>query len=67
MESDRLSEHAQSLVSGVKRENPWGRGNPTINNNIGKFNLPDIWDRVLLNTPGLNLKRQVNNNNPQLN
>ena len=35
--------------------------NPTLNNNIGKFNLPHIWDRVLLNTPGLNLKRQVNN------
>ena len=41
--------------------------NPTLNNNIGKFNLPHIWDRVLLNTPGLNLKRQVNNNNTQSN
>ena len=28
--------------------------NPTLNNNIGKFNLPNIWDRVLLNMPGLN-------------
>ena len=27
--------------------------------NIGKFNLPHIWDRVLLNTPDLNLKRHV--------
>ena len=33
--------------------------NPTLNNNICKSNLPHIWDRVLLNTPGLNLKRQV--------
>ena len=41
--------------------------NPTLNNNIGKFNLPHIWDRVLLNTPGLNLKRQVNNNITQSN
>ena len=24
-----------------------------------KFNLPHIWDRVLLNTPGLNLKRHA--------
>ena len=24
-----------------------------------KFNLPHIWDRVLLNTPGLKLKRHV--------
>ena len=27
--------------------------NPTLNNNIGKFNLPHIWDSVLLNTKGL--------------
>ena len=38
------------------------RVNPILNNNIGKFNLSHIWDRVLLNTKGLNLKRQVNNN-----
>ena len=41
--------------------------NPTLNNNIDKFNLPHIWDRVLLNTKGLNLKRQVNKNNTQFN
>ena len=29
--------------------------NPTLNNNIGKFNLPHIWDMVLINTPGLKL------------
>ena len=28
--------------------------NPTLNNNVGKFNLHHIWDRVLINTPGLN-------------
>ena len=45
--------------------------NPTLNRNIGKFNLPHIWDMVLLNTPGLNLKRpihtfgHVNPNNPK--
>ena len=33
--------------------------NPTLNINIDKFNLPHIWDRVLLNTPGLTLKRHV--------
>ena len=41
--------------------------NPALSNNIGKFNLPHIWDRVLHNTKGLNLKRQVNNNNTQPN
>ena len=30
---------------------------PTLNNNIGKFNLPYIWDRVLINTPGLKLNK----------
>ena len=25
--------------------------NPTLNNNIGKFNLPHIWDRVLIKYP----------------
>ena len=29
--------------------------NPTLNQNIGKYNLNHIWDRVLLNTPGLKL------------
>ena len=33
--------------------------NPILNWNIGKFNLPHIWDRVLCNTPGHNLKRHV--------
>ena len=43
---------------------------PILNRNIGKFNLPHIWDRALLNTHGLNLKRHVhtvghvNSNNP---
>ena len=35
--------------------------NPTLNRNIGKFNLSHIWDRVLFNTPGLKL----NNNKGQ--
>ena len=31
--------------------------NPTLNRNISKFNLHHIWDRVLLNTPGLKIKK----------
>ena len=27
---------------------------PTLNRNIGKFNLNHVWDRVLLNIPTLN-------------
>ena len=29
--------------------------NPTLNQNIGKYNLNHIWDRVLFKTPGLKL------------
>ena len=29
--------------------------NPTLNQNIGKYNLSHIWDRVLFNTPGLRI------------
>ena len=29
--------------------------NPTLNQNIGKYNLSHIWNRVLFNTPGLKL------------
>ena len=41
--------------------------NPTLNNNIGKFNLSHIWDRVLLNTKGLTLNNKSNNNNNNIN
>ena len=46
--------------------------NPTLNTNIGRFNLPNTWDRVLLKTPGLNLKRHAqavvhaNSNQPNI-
>ena len=36
MESNRPIEHAQSLLGGVKRENPKGKGK------LGKGNLPII-------------------------
>ena len=41
--------------------------NHTLNKNIGKFNLPHIWDRVLCNTRGLKLKRQVSDNSTKSN
>ena len=30
--------------------------NPTLNRNIGKYNLPHIWDNILFNIPGLKMK-----------
>ena len=29
----------------------------TLNNNADKFNLPHLWDRILINTPGLKLNK----------
>ena len=47
------------LVRNIK-ESIFNRVNiPTLNRNIDKLNLPHIWDRVLLSTPGLNLKSHV--------
>ena len=31
--------------------------NPTLNKNIGKYNLPHIWDRILFTIPDLKLKK----------
>ena len=31
--------------------------NPTLNRNTGKYNLPHIWDRILITIPELKLKK----------
>ena len=49
----------QSLARNIKESIFIRVNSPTLNKNIGKFNLPHIWDRVLLNTPGLTLKRHA--------
>ena len=56
-----------NLVRYIKESIYTRVNNPTLNNNIGKFNLSHIWDRVLLNTKGLTLNKQGNNNNNQTN
>ena len=60
-------EGGHNLARNIKESIYIRVNNPTLNNNIGKFNLPHIWDRVLLNTKGLNLKRIGNNNNTKRN
>ena len=58
-----------SLARNIKESIFIRVNSPTLNRNIGKFNLSHIWDRVLLKTPDLNLKRHahavghVNSNN----
>ena len=52
-----IGREGHSLVINIKESICIRVNNPTLNNNIDKFNLPHIWDRVLLNTQGLNLKK----------
>ena len=54
---------ARNLARNIKESIYIRVNNPTLNNNIGKFNLSHIWDRVLLNTNGLTLNKGNNNNN----
>ena len=51
-----IGREGHSLARNIKESIFIRVNNPTLNRNIGKFNLPHIWDRVLLNTPGHNLK-----------
>ena len=46
-------------INGIKESIYIMVNNPTLNRNIGMYNLHHIWDRVLLNNPGLKIKRHV--------
>ena len=51
-----IRREGQNLARNIKESIYIRVNNPSLNNNIGKFNLSHIWDRVLLNTNGLCLK-----------
>ena len=51
-----LGREGHNLARNIKESIYIRVNNPTLNNNIGKFNLSHIWDRVLFNTKGLTLK-----------
>ena len=51
-----IGREGHNLARNIKESVYIRVNNPTLNNNIGKFNLSHIWDRVLLNTKGLTLK-----------
>ena len=62
-----IGREGHNLARNIKESIYIRVNNPTLNNNIGKFNLSHIWDRVLLNTEGLTLNKQGYNNNNQIN
>ena len=51
-----IGREGHNLTRNIKESIYIRVNNPTLNNNIGKFNLSHIWDRVLLNIKGLTLK-----------
>ena len=51
-----IGREGQNVARNIKESIYIRVNNPSLNNNIGKFNLSHIWDRVLLNTKGLTLK-----------
>ena len=51
-----IGREGQNLARNIKESIYIRVNNPSLNHNIGKFNLSHIWDRVLLNTKSLNLK-----------
>ena len=48
-----LGREDQDLSRLIKESINISVNNPTMNRNIGKFNLSHIWDRVLFSTPDL--------------
>ena len=45
-----------SLARTIKESMHIRVNNPTLNRNIGKYNLPHIWDKLLLSIPELKKK-----------
>ena len=60
-----IGREGHNLARNIKESIYIRVNNPTLKNNIGKFNLSHIWDSVLLNTKSLTLNKQGNNNNNQ--
>ena len=54
-----IGREGRGLARNIKKSIFIRVNNPTLNSNIGKFTLPHMWDRVLLNTPGCTLKSHV--------
>ena len=45
-----------SLARTIKESMYIRVNNPTLNRNIGKYNLPHIWDKILFTIPELKMK-----------
>ena len=61
-----IGREGHSLARNMKESIYIRVNNPTLNNNIGKLTCPTFGTGVLLNTKGLTLNNESNNNNNQL-
>ena len=50
-----IGRQGQDFQGLIKESISIGVNNPTLNKNIGKFQLSHIWDMVLFSTPGIKL------------
>ena len=46
----------KNIARAIKEEIPITVNDPSLNGNIGKYQLPHIWDEVLVKSPELKLK-----------
>ena len=51
-----IGREENSLARTIKESVYIKVNNPTLNRNIGKYNLPHIWDKILLTIPELKMK-----------
>ena len=51
-----VDREAQGLIRNIKEAMYTKVNGPSLNRNLGKFQLPPIWDQVLKDTPSLHLK-----------
>ena len=51
-----IDKEGQNMARAIKEVIYIRVNSPTLNTDIGKYNLPHIWDKVLFSTPELKTK-----------
>ena len=52
-----MDRETQGLTRNIKEAMYIKVNDPSLNRNLGKFQLPQVWDQVLKDTPSLQLKQ----------
>ena len=51
-----IHKEAQGTTRNIKEAMYIRANDPSLNRNLGKYQLPHVWDQVLIDTPALKLK-----------